>query len=125
MAHEIVKCDCGEIVARCRCMGPHDVRVVPRSCERCRNKPVAMIGRRNDTDEILKPGEYGLDRQGKWHCCAPRDTGDFMTDFHGNLAAHTVVEHEDGTITVSPSILIRTHLGSWHGFLERGVWREC
>jgi hypothetical protein len=39
-----------------------------------------------------------------------------------------VVEHEDGTITVSPSILVSTSrdgkpLEVWHGFLERGVWR--
>lgn len=32
---------------------------------------------------------------------------------------------EDGTITVSPSILISHWEGrSWHGYLERGVWRE-
>lgn len=72
---------------------------------------------------------------------------------HGSIAKHTVVEHEDGTITVSPSILVYTVEGrvysaeerarmveltgeeyvqrwergrpGWHGFLERGVWREC
>lgn len=31
-----------------------------------------------------------------------------------------IVEHEDGTITVTPSIM---DPGGWHGFLERGVWR--
>lgn len=82
-----------------------------------------MQGRRNDT-ELLQPGDYGK-VDGVWHCCAPPDTGDWVTHFHGNLAKHTVVEHEDGTITVSPSILIKTHHGSWHGYLERGVWREC
>jgi hypothetical protein len=48
------------------------------------------------------------------------------------LGAHTVVEHEDGTITVSPSILIATHPVGYperkelyHGFLERGVWRDA
>jgi len=46
------------------------------------------------------------------------------------LANHTVTEHEDGTVTVSPSILV-THNNEqdgnvrWHGFLERGIWREC
>jgi hypothetical protein len=84
-----------------------------------------MQGRRNDT-ELHQPGDYGKDANGNWHCCAPPDTGDWASNFHGNLARHTVVEHEDGTITVSPSILIRTHdKGDWHGFLERGVWREC
>jgi hypothetical protein len=38
---------------------------------------------------------------------------------------HTIVEHEDGTITVSPSILVTgSHGKQWHGYLERGVWRE-
>lgn len=42
------------------------------------------------------------------------------------LVKHDVVEHEDGTITVSPSILVSNGSGPlWHGFLERGVWREC
>ena len=50
----------------------------------------------------------------------------------GNLSAHTVTEHDDGTITVSPSILVSTtrpkdgkDVELWHGFLERGVWRSC
>lgn len=43
----------------------------------------------------------------------------------GNLAQHDVVEHDDGTITVSPSILVDApRESSWHGYLERGVWRE-
>ena len=44
-------------------------------------------------------------------------------------ARHTVTEHDDGTITVSPSIFC--HNGGedgrqpcWHGFLEHGVWRS-
>lgn len=44
----------------------------------------------------------------------------------GNLGNHDVTEHDDGTITVSPSILVSDHTGElWHGFLEHGVWREC
>jgi len=41
----------------------------------------------------------------------------------GTLLTHTVEEHEDGTITVSPSILDPSP-GGWHGWLERGVWRS-
>jgi hypothetical protein len=41
----------------------------------------------------------------------------------GTLWTHTVTEHEDGTITVSPSILDNSP-GGWHGYLERGVWRS-
>ena len=44
----------------------------------------------------------------------------------GNLGNHEVVEHEDGTITVSPSILVSDPSGElWHGYLEGGVWRPC
>jgi len=45
----------------------------------------------------------------------------------GSLSAHTVVEHEDSTITVSPSILFNadSRTSGWHGYLEKGIWREC
>ncbi len=57
---------------------------------------------------------------GVWYCGVPEDGCGL-----GNLTRHTVVEHEDGTITVSPSMLVTTgHGHGWHGYLERGVWRE-
>jgi hypothetical protein len=34
---------------------------------------------------------------------------------------HAVAEHDDGSITVSPSIVV-THGGRWHGYLRRGIW---
>jgi hypothetical protein len=34
---------------------------------------------------------------------------------------HQVAEHDDGTITVSPSIVVR-HGHHWHGWLQRGEW---
>lgn len=38
---------------------------------------------------------------------------------------HTITEHEDGTITVTPSIdMSQRHPGGWHGWLTRGVWRS-
>lgn len=42
----------------------------------------------------------------------------------GNLAAHDVTEHEDGTITVSPSILVSNPQQGelYHGYLTNGVW---
>lgn len=65
--------------------------------------------------QLLKPGEYGKWITGKWFGCSPNG--------HGcNLSSHDVVEHEDGTITVSPSILINSQREEWHGFLRRGVW---
>lgn len=46
-----------------------------------------------------------------------------------NLKHHTVTEHDDGTITVQPSIEVGAGTGRrsqyWHGFLEAGVWREA
>lgn len=67
------------------------------------------------------PGDYGRDpNDGNWYGRPPED------GVHtGNFTGHTVVEHEDGTITVSPSILITQEDVQWHGFLERGVWRKC
>jgi hypothetical protein len=46
------------------------------------------------------------------------------------LKGHSIVEHDDGTITASPSILAFKSKGEervelWHGYLERGVWRQC
>ena len=85
-----------------------------------------MTGRRvpNDTPWWdYEPGDYGLCDQ-VWYARPPVDLR-----LTGNLSLHEVVEHEDGTITVSPSILCSTTVNgepaSWHGFLERGVWREC
>lgn len=49
----------------------------------------------------------------------------------GTLMRHTVRENEDGTITVAPgdgssnSILQQGAGGTWHGYIERGVWRAC
>jgi hypothetical protein len=74
--------------------------------------------------QLLKPGEYGKWTDGSWHCCTPNGHG-------GNLTRHNVVEHEDGTITVSPSIKVSFNNSKgqdqelWHGYLERGVWRSC
>ena len=71
----------------------------------------------------LAEGEYGRSPQdGVWYARPP---GQHM----GSLENHDVVEHDDGTITVSPSILITGYDGDclvqWHGYLERGVWREA
>ena len=44
------------------------------------------------------------------------------------LTRHTVREHDDGTISVRPddgssnSILITDRHGTWHGYIEHGVW---
>jgi hypothetical protein len=71
-------------------------------------------------------GDYGkmaLDSGWYWYGRVPSDT---LTNYGlCDLSKHTVTENEDGTITVSPSILTWDGKGNeWHGFLERGVWRE-
>ena len=85
--------------------------------------------RDNPDSELPKPGQYGRDVNGNWFGCCPRRTGEESVSdfdcFHANLAGHEVVEHPDGSITVSPSILVTSHRGQWHGHLERGEWKEC
>lgn len=80
-----------------------------------------MIGKRVDWGDtgLTNPGDYALGPDGHWHGVTPNG--------HGcNLALHEVIEHDDGTITVAPSIKVsRGERELWHGFLERGVWREC
>jgi hypothetical protein len=92
----------------------------------------------------LQAGEYGrVLRDGAWVWVACTPNG-----MIGDLSAHEVQEHEDGTITVAPSVEIQggAHArpargeimvvddatversggreGYWHGYLERGVWRS-
>lgn len=91
-----------------------------------------MIGRRVYDVEPHKfePGDYGWWVQGG-HWVAETPNG------HGaNLSGHKVVEHDDKTITVSPSVAVGSSRWDatkgkmvpfevYHGFLERGVWRTA
>ena len=83
-----------------------------------------MIGKRArpdpaDTHWCPAVGEYGKHPfDGHWIAMTPNG-------HCASLRRHAVVEHDDGTVTVSPSILVSDSTGAlWHGFLERGVWRE-
>jgi len=82
-----------------------------------------MQGERQDLTEdyiVMEMGEYGKDKDGVWFMRVP-EPGFGM----GSLRNHEVTEHEDGTITVSPSILCTGHHDKqWHGYLECGVWRK-
>ena len=86
-----------------------------------RNK--TMQGRRIESPFAAngaKPGDYYLYPEHGWCGVAP----------NGNpvgLRNHAVTEHEDGTISVAPSILAYANVEhpEWHGHLEHGVWREC
>lgn len=65
-----------------------------------------------------------------WHVVVP--IGDEDGFAIGNLANHTVREHEDGTISVRPgdgssnSILVTGSKGrTWHGYIDHGIFEEC
>lgn len=76
-------------------------------------------------DAERRPGDYARivkdDTTWGWYVVTPNG-------HVGTLRRnHTVVVEQDGTITVSPSILLSL-IGTgegWHGWLERGIWREC
>ena len=79
-----------------------------------------MIGNRlpdgHATYFNTEPGDYWKTPDGRWE----------IKDPNGNVGAlglHKVTEHEDGTITVEPSILDPS-VGGWHGYLEHGIWRQ-
>jgi hypothetical protein len=86
-----------------------------------------ITGRRIYPDDELghfsmAAGDYCKSTDGQWWIRPPRGS-------MGVLDNHEIVEHEDGTITVSPSILLyygtaEDQRVTWHGYLERGIWRE-
>lgn len=63
----------------------------------------------------MRPGEYGQTSAGDWWAVLPDGT-------FGRLTDHTITEHDDGTISVEPSIYFDD---KWHGYLTRGVWAEA
>lgn len=109
-----------------------------------------MIGQRlpdfHDETEAIPNGAYWRDTVSTWAIRTPNGR-------IGSIAKHTVDEHADGTITVSPSILVYETPGrtygpdereklisnygqaqveewergkpAYHGYLEAGVWRSC
>lgn len=86
-----------------------------------------MNGRRvpdGTSPHLYEPGDYGR-WKGGWYARCP---GDGPRRLQGNLSQHHVTEHDDGTITVSPSILVTAEWAgvpqTWHGYLERGQWRS-
>lgn len=77
----------------------------------------------------MEPGDYQKDYDGLWWICLP-----VLTTQGGKICTalpekHTpsvpgwkVVENDDGTITVTPSI---NYQGVWHGWLTKGEWISC
>lgn len=95
-----------------------------------------LTGRRVATvDEALngQPGDYCLTTVKVNGESRPAVFGLLPTGSQFSLWVppwHSIVEHEDGTVTVEPSIRqdFRPPVGespgtpAWHGFLRRGVW---
>jgi hypothetical protein len=73
--------------------------------------------------EEIKPGDYWRDNDGLWMVCPPVEG--VGLDLIGCIQKHQIIEHEDKTITASPSVLIQNHRGTYHGFLVKGEWRNC
>jgi hypothetical protein len=75
--------------------------------------------RRPDETPIyeLEPGDYCLYKGEPW-VVAPNGAGPVR------CGAWDPVWHEDGTLTLTPSLNIHESNVNpgWHGFLERGVW---
>ena len=81
-----------------------------------------MNGRRIYSERIypdnVQPGDYWR-CDDVWYCETPNG-------HTGSLLQHDVTEHENGTITVTPSILVeRGDQQVYHGFLNRGEWRPA
>jgi hypothetical protein len=64
---------------------------------------------------FLAEGDYGRDSDGTWMVRPPRSGAGMLDE------GWQVTEHDDGTISATPSI----DTGTWHGFLVHGEWREC
>lgn len=96
-------------------------------------------GRRVDSiDDLHRPGDYCLgtvvdgeaehpriafllptaDRSDPWWGAPPH------SGLHMIWGRWTITEESDGTVTASPSIGCGKSPYYWHGYLERGVWRE-
>lgn len=65
----------------------------------------------------LEAGDYCV-RSGVAWVCLPSGVGP------SRLEDWTLTEHDDGTITLAPSILDAGTPNGWHGYLEHGIWRE-
>ena len=70
-----------------------------------------------------QPGEYW--RRGDRWCAITPSCSQQPDGHYVDISTWAITEHEDGTITASPSIFVnKGRPNAWHGFLERGMWRE-
>jgi hypothetical protein len=72
-------------------------------------------------DDPFRPGSYGrvnVQNHWEWRGCTPNG-------HTCNLSAHEVIEHDDGSISVKPSIRVSmSDKEVWHGYLEQGNWKQ-
>lgn len=73
------------------------------------------------SDALEKPGDYGFAEDGALWVILPH--GENVRLPPKSAGGWGIQEHEDGTVTVTPSIFCHSE-PPWHGFLEHGVWRE-
>jgi hypothetical protein len=74
----------------------------------------------------LLPGEYTKHENGDWWLYLPGmgKYKDSLARINSNV--WSIIEHEDNTITVNPSIRQSTKDRElWHGFLKSGIWSVC
>lgn len=90
-----------------------------------RTKMTSLVGKLVDLIpqsggfQSLNPGEYGIWKDDTWFGCTPNDEMCW-------LKSHQVTKNSDGTITVTPSILVsNSKCKLWHGYLTNGVWTTC
>lgn len=79
-----------------------------------------------DMDELLqlKPGQYGFHGESRSALWFMMPNGQI-----GHVEAppwNSIVEHENGTVTVDPSIWNKSDDPAidWHGFLRAGQWEQ-
>jgi hypothetical protein len=70
----------------------------------------------------LRPGQV-IKHDGIWYGRIPTENKEMF--MFCNLEAHTVIEHDNKSISVEPSILVTEWNGlRWHGYLRNGVWER-
>jgi hypothetical protein len=85
----------------------------------------ASIAELEASDYLLRDG-----RRMVWLCLPNGAVANLPVNEGSATDARTwgLEEHADGTVTLSPSILLHPSPPAdpvgWHGYLERGVWRE-
>lgn len=87
-----------------------------------RDRPEGWEAWEREGQVVAAPGSYMKvlheEPSEKWCWYMRAPNGDVATLWPH---IHNITEHEDGTVSVSPSIVF-PHGGRYHGFLQRGVW---